>query len=79
MWWERYRGAAVRLPKPTLLQERRAALLAKMPHLAQWPGKLARAAKDPSEGHVWEADHRVEVQQTAAAQPSVAAYGVAVG
>ena len=41
---------------------REALLRARLPHLARWSGKLRRAAEAPSEGHVWEADHRTEVR-----------------
>jgi len=43
-------------------EARRALLLARLPHLARWPGKLDRAATEPSEGRLWEADHRREVR-----------------
>ena len=42
---------------------RRALLLARLPHLAQWPGKLERAVRDGNEGAVWEADHVTEVRE----------------
>ena len=53
---------------------RRRLLLSNLPHLAAWRGKLERAVRDPSEGHLWEVDHRVEVRDGGGEASSVAAY-----
>ena len=56
------------------LEERRQLLLSRIPHLVSWPGKTDRACREPSEGHIWEADHRLEVRDGGGEASSVDAF-----
>ena len=44
------------------VDERQQLLRQRVPHLEQWAGKWTRAICEPTEGHLWEADHIREVR-----------------